>query len=189
MSVETLALVLHHSKASGTDKLVLLGIANHDGDGGAWPSVATLARYANCTERTVQRTLSKLVDHGELHVDVQAGGRRRMKDYERPNCYRVLVRCPPGCDGTSRHKVTFPQPVPVDDLLPGMPESDQSDRVTPTSPGDAHVTGGVTPTSPEPSLNHPSTHQVSTSVTGPRASVDHTSHAEQARALMRGEQQ
>ena len=66
MSVEVMVLALYHSKASATDKVVLLGIANHHGDGGAWPSLETLARYANVSERQVSRSIKVLEDLGEL---------------------------------------------------------------------------------------------------------------------------
>lgn len=106
MSVEHLAVVLHHSRAKGTNKLVLLGIANHQGDGGAWPSVATLARYANVTERNVQKALSWLVSAGELVVYAQEGGTRDTPDHRRPNRYDVVVSCPSWCDRTSQHRDT-----------------------------------------------------------------------------------
>jgi len=71
MSIEAVSLVLNKSKATGRAKLVLLGIANHLGDQGAWPSIATLARYANASERSVKRDLQELVDLGELKVELQ----------------------------------------------------------------------------------------------------------------------
>ena len=64
MSVEAISLVLNHSKAKGTAKVVLIGIANHDGDGGSWPSHETLARYAQVDERNVRDAIKKLVDLG-----------------------------------------------------------------------------------------------------------------------------
>ena len=150
-----MAIVLHHSRAKGADKLVLLGIANHAGDGGAWPSIATLARYANATERTVQRAIRTLASMGELHVERQAGGTAHLKDWQRPNRYDVTLACPPGCDRSVSHRVK---------ALPSAPAGLWIEGVTPVSPGDTHVTrgvtptspGGVTPTSPEPSLE-PST--------------------------------
>ncbi|GHJ54453.1 hypothetical protein Nm8I071_37600 [Nonomuraea sp. TT08I-71] len=45
--------------------------ANHEGM--AWPSVATIANYAGCSERTVQRCLTKLVQVGHLAVSKVAG--------------------------------------------------------------------------------------------------------------------
>jgi hypothetical protein len=142
VSIEAIAVCLHHSRASGTDKLVLLGIANHEGDGGAWPSVSTLARYANCTERSVQRSIGNLVSLGEVKVVAQAGGNEGTRPDRRPNLYRVMVRCPSSCDGTSRHKERGDV-----DVIP------LRDGVTSTAErGDIHGMNGVTPTSPEPSL-------------------------------------
>jgi len=104
MSVEAMAIVLHHSRASGTDKVVLLGIANHEGDGGSWPSVATLAKYGQCSERAVRYALKRLVESGELRVIRQAGGGESLRDDRRPNLYRVLVRCPVDCSGGMNHR-------------------------------------------------------------------------------------
>lgn len=139
MSVESIAIVLHHSKAKGTDKLVLLGIANHEGDGGAWPAVATLARYAGVDERTVQRSLKRLESAGELSIAIQAGGPSGIPAWRRPNRYEVALACPATCDRTRNHR---------NKPLPQAPADLWKEGVTPTSPGDAHVTGGVTPTSP-----------------------------------------
>lgn len=106
MSVEALAVVLHHSKARGTAKLVLLGIANHDGDGGAWPTIATLTKYAAANRRNVQKAIETLKGLGELRVHVQAGGTADLDDYSRPNRYDVLVACPPWCDRSKNHRDT-----------------------------------------------------------------------------------
>ena len=86
-----MAMVLHHSSATGTAKLVLLGIANHEGDGGAWPAVETLARYANADARTVQRAISALIAAGELEREVNQGGDRRTRGDRRTNLYRIRV--------------------------------------------------------------------------------------------------
>lgn len=72
MSIEAVSLVLNKSKAQGRAKLVLIGIANHLGDHGAWPSIATLARYANASERSIKRDIQELVALGELKVELQA---------------------------------------------------------------------------------------------------------------------
>jgi hypothetical protein len=71
MSIEAVALVLNQSKATGRAKLVLIGIANHLGDQGAWPAISTLARYANASERSVKRDIQELVELGELRVEIQ----------------------------------------------------------------------------------------------------------------------
>lgn len=106
MSIEHMAVVLHHSKSKGTAKLVLLGIANHQGDGGAWPSLSTLATYANVDVRNVRKALAQLRGRGEVRVHVQDGGPRELDDQLRPNRYDVLVTCPPWCDRTPQHRDT-----------------------------------------------------------------------------------
>ena len=105
MSIESLAACLHHSRASGSDKLVLLGIANHDGDGGAWPSITTLAKYANISERSVQKCVDKLIELNEITRHINKGGNANTRGDRRPNRYEILVRCPQECDGTTRHGV------------------------------------------------------------------------------------
>lgn len=157
MSVESLAAVLHHSRAKGTAKLILVGIANHDGDGGAYPAVATLARYANCDPRSVQRALDKLVSIGELVVQVQNGGTRDTPDHRRPNRYLIRVVCPPWCDRSTQHRDTR------ETHQPGLIHTGDTGVTPPGSWGDTGVTPpgdtGVTQTIP---TNH--TNAVSTQV-------------------------
>lgn len=106
MSVEAITVVLHHSKASGTDLIVLLGIANHSGDGGAWPSIATLAKYARVDERWVRRVIRRLEAGGEITVHLQAGGMADTRNDRRTNRYDVNVRCPDDCDRTTNHRTS-----------------------------------------------------------------------------------
>lgn len=106
MSVEHLAVVLHHSRSKGTAKLVLIGIANHEGDGGSWPSHATLAKYANVDVSSVRKAIRQLRSRGEVRVFVQDGGDRDCPDELRPNRYQVLVSCPAWCDRTPQHRDT-----------------------------------------------------------------------------------
>lgn len=117
-------MVLHHSQTKGTAKLLLLGIANHQGDSGAWPSVATLAKYTATSPRRVQQILHELRDTGELDIDAQGGP-------SGTNRYWVTVSCPESCDRSSAHRGG---------------EAHFRGGMKPTSPG------GVKPTSPEPSL-------------------------------------
>ena len=91
MSVEAISAVLHNSKATGTTKLVLIGIANHEGDGGSWPSIATLCKYANCSDTRVRSAIRWLVANNELEVIRQGGGNANTRADRRPNLYRVLV--------------------------------------------------------------------------------------------------
>jgi len=102
MSVEAISAVLHNSKATGTNKLVLIGIANHEGDGGSWPTIATLCKYANCSDTRVRRAIKWLIDEGELEVTKQAGGNANTRADRRPNLYRVLVPLYGGKRGSPR---------------------------------------------------------------------------------------
>ena len=105
MSIEALSMVLNHSRAVGSPKVVMLGIANHlgpDATEGAWPSQRRLAEYANMSERGVQKCIDKLVALGELRVEV-AGGVSR--DKYKPNRYWVTIECPPDCDRSMSHRM------------------------------------------------------------------------------------
>ena len=104
MSIEAMTIALHHSRASGVARLVLIGIANHDGDAGSWPTVQTLAKYANVSVRTVQRAIGDLEELGEIIVHKNAGGTHRHRDDRRPNLYEVVLACPATCDGTKNHR-------------------------------------------------------------------------------------
>jgi len=135
-----MAIALNHSRAQGSARIVLIGIANHDGDGGAWPSVATLARYAGITARNVQKALTKLEELGEIKRITQAGGTNSMPDHTRPNLYRVTLRCPHNCDRTSRHQVG---------------KTLSFDPLSPATPPVGTDTPPVSLATPEPSSNHP----------------------------------
>lgn len=101
MSAEAVTVVLHHSQAEGSAKLVLWGIANHHSDAGAWPSIATLAKYAAISERRVQQIIRELEAMGEIHVEEQGGlGQGQYKT----NRFHILISCPVDCDGSLNHK-------------------------------------------------------------------------------------
>lgn len=131
MSDEASAIARNHSRSQGTARLVLLGIANHDSDGGASIHMATLATYANVTQRNAQKAVERLAGHTaecepgcREHLDVpeiervvNAGGRLTDTNHERPNLYRFLLECPPACDRTKNHRVRCTlcgEPVPHD---------------------------------------------------------------------------
>jgi len=71
MSIQVMQAVWQHSKAEGRARLVLLAIADHQGEIGAWPSISTLAKMVNASDRSVQRDIQELVELGELTVEVQ----------------------------------------------------------------------------------------------------------------------
>ncbi|HEX6326311.1 MAG TPA: helix-turn-helix domain-containing protein [Jiangellaceae bacterium] len=94
MSIEASSFVLGLSMGRGNDirKLILLGYANHaDKHGrGAYPSTQTIADYAECDIRTVQRHVGWLLANGFLHE-----GDQRMVDHldlrYRPIVYDVAI--------------------------------------------------------------------------------------------------
>ena len=135
--------VLNAGNLTPRRKLILLGIANHDGDGGSWPSISTLARYGCCSTRTVQRELHRLTEEGFVTIELQAGGSARTRADRRPNLYRLNI---PGVVDNSSHGVTV--------------------GVTPTdSRGDIALSQrGDTALSPETSLTVPYTSKRDSSV-------------------------
>jgi hypothetical protein len=154
VSVEALAVVLHHSRARGTAKLVLIGIANHEGDGGSWPAVGTLATYANVSRVNVQRSLTALEKLGEVHRATQDGGTRSTPDWDRPNLYRVLVKCPPNCDHTTAHRMLcIGCGKTLDRARRTMLTHAKCDPAAPAIPRRASAAPPAAPAIPEPSFN------------------------------------
>jgi len=83
MSIEAVRWVLERSKTKGAQRLILVVIAEHaDKNGLAWPSIETIARLANCSERFVKETIAKLKS-GELIIE-RGGGRGRSNRYRIP---------------------------------------------------------------------------------------------------------
>lgn len=148
MSIESMAIALHHSQAKGAARLVLIGIANHDGDGGAWPALTTLAKYASVSERMVRKCIGQLEELGEVKRHIQQGGTRMTPDHSRPNLYTFKLQCPPGCDRTKNHRV-------VDKSKDGGNHSSGGEPQFPRG-GNHSSGGGGNPSSSEPPLE-PST--------------------------------
>lgn len=136
MSVEAMSFVLNRAMVNGTDKLVLLGIASHADKYGdnAWPSVDTLAGYANVSHRATQQSLARLADMGWIEIQRQAGGTAQMRADRRPNLYRIIG---------------------VKQLAPREPSRGEAQRghgVKPSAPrGEAGFTQNVLKPSVEPS--------------------------------------
>lgn len=132
MSVQALSWVFSLGPdVGGTDRLVLLSLANHADDlGECWPGVARIAGEAGVSERTVRRSIQNLVEAGVLEVERQGSGARAAGRADRAtNLYRLRSR---GANVSPRtgHGVT---------------------RVT--ERGDTRDRHGVTRVSPESSLN------------------------------------
>lgn len=75
MSWQATTAVLRHSKAKGSERLLMLCIANYAGEdgAGAFPSNATLCEDSKLTERAVRYIMRKLEGSGELGVEKSAG--------------------------------------------------------------------------------------------------------------------
>lgn len=133
MSIEATSWALNvETVPDSTARVVLLGLANHAGRDGsaAWPSVATLAEYAVCSTRTVQRKLRELETRGL----VRKGDQRLVSHLS-----------------ADRRPIVYDLPIGVSFCRPAA-----EDGVTPvTQRGDTAGTDGVTPVSPKPSRNHP----------------------------------
>ena len=71
MSIEIMNAVWKQSASTGRARLTLLAIADHQGELGAWPSVATLAKMVNTSTRSIKRDLQYLQEIGELFVEIQ----------------------------------------------------------------------------------------------------------------------
>lgn len=154
MSVEAIAIALHHSRAKGAAKLILIGIANHDGDGGAWPAISTLATYGGINERNAHYAIEKLESLGEVRRTINGGGGRQTAEHMRPNLYTFHLKCPPNCDGTKQHRMLC---IHCHKQLPNARRHLRfhltCDRVSRVTPPVAHDTPPLSPVTDEPSLN------------------------------------
>ena len=129
MSVESISKVLNADlDCTPTQKLILVGIANHDGDGGAWPSVKTLARYAGIKERAVQYALTELEKKGYIVRHLNQGGTARTKDHSRPNLYELQIA--PG----AAHCTPPVQPTAPQGVQPTAPEPSLNTSIEPSTP-------------------------------------------------------
>lgn len=137
MSIEATAWALSLTGLQdATERAILLGLANHatrDGSA-AWPSVSTLAEYAVCSTRTVQRRLRDLEARGLVCKGDQ----------------RLVAHLP-----ADRRPFVYDLPLGVTHSHPAP--SERVNGVTPvTRRGDTAVTQrGDIAVSPKPSMNHP----------------------------------
>lgn len=160
-----MAIALHHSKAKGAEKLILIGIANHDGDGGAWPSMATLAKYGSVSRDQARKHVVALEQRGEIRRVVNGGGTFDVPSYTRPNRYLFMLQCPADCDRSKNHRTRndLAQPVFMDidqtepaesfaallELVPDPP----SPVLAPTNGDSEHEGGHPSPMRDKPSYN------------------------------------
>lgn len=141
MSISALTLALYHSQATYSNRLVLIAIANFEGEHGAYPSVDTIGRLAgNLNRRTVQRAIDALVEIGEL-TEIRRDGIT--------NLYKITIACPGDCDGTSYHRKKKGgglQTTPVQIVHEGAVSTPQG--------GGLQTAGGAVSTPPETVYKH-----------------------------------
>lgn len=102
MSNFALTWVWKHSRARGTQRLVLLSIADQaNDDGEAWPSVGSLSQRCLVAERQVQRAVVALIESGELVREERftSVGRQTSSLY-RVSMGRVTLTPPSGVHST-----------------------------------------------------------------------------------------
>ena len=126
MSVDVMSAVWKQSRATGSARLLLLAIAdNANSDGKAYPSIKRLAQKVNTSERNIQFLLRKLVELGELAIELQA---------ERRGCnaYYVLLGTNGGEEAfTGGVKRLSPEPSVEPSIEPSLGERA---RATPPPP-------------------------------------------------------
>lgn len=98
MSVQAISWVLDHSHTRGTDRLVLISLANHagrspiDGAWESWPSIATITREAGLDRtRTVQESLARLEATGAITRQINGAPDTRIRPDRRPSLYRITT--------------------------------------------------------------------------------------------------
>ncbi|MBL5972445.1 MAG: helix-turn-helix domain-containing protein [Candidatus Leucobacter sulfamidivorax] len=94
----------HTQAPTKAAKLILLKIADMDGDGGAWPSMDTLADAGMCSREGARQLVRQLEALGEIRTHLNEGGGLRTQKHMRTNRYEFLLRCPWHCDGTASHR-------------------------------------------------------------------------------------
>ncbi|MET8140021.1 helix-turn-helix domain-containing protein [Sphaerisporangium sp. NPDC005288] len=156
MSIAVMNWVWQHSPTSGNQRLVLLALADacsRDDGTGCWPSVATVARKANISPRSVRRILGELAAAGHLQV-------RRGAGPHGTNGYAIVMHSPTPAPPAPVEIVFEPVYESVETVdnraAPGQPVTpDKVSGVTPVAArGDTGDRGGVTRLSPNPPKNH-----------------------------------
>lgn len=74
MSIKVMTRIIEHSEARLGDRLVLIALADFANDEGrCWPSVRSICQWSRLSERSVQESLRRLADAGEISIYPQAG--------------------------------------------------------------------------------------------------------------------
>ena len=136
--------------------LVMLKLADHANDDGGkvWPAVATIARQAQCSERTVQNVLKALRDCGLATVERSGGG-------SMPTVYAIntdLLRALAGftLDG-SADRIDIPEEL-CTQVVPNSPERGATVAPLDVAPVQPATRGGAKHRGGGAKLLHPNHH-------------------------------
>ena len=95
MSVQALSWVLDNSPTTGSDRLVLISLANHATNQPPWecyPGIATIARESGIARpRTVQEALARLEANGHIERIINGATDARIRPDRRTNLYRIMI--------------------------------------------------------------------------------------------------
>ena len=144
MSIEVMNDVWRYSKAKGTDRLVLIALADQANDQReCWPSVSSIGKKCLLTPRNVQKRIRSLEELGEVIV-IYGAGTSSSKGGVRSNRYRIIVYMadpdPVGAD-------TISTPQTLSDATP----SESDDPVA----SDTQTLSDATPRTPSPATPEP----------------------------------
>lgn len=161
MSVQALGWVFDHSPTTGSDRLVLLSLANHAGDTAngdgyeAYPSNETIGREAGLTrEQTVKDAINRLIADGAITRVINGAPDERMRRDRRTNLCTILLDHGRACDKprctwcrTAGTRETSPRPTTRGDTDHGSPRDATGARET-NERGHAKRENGGTRTEP-----------------------------------------
>jgi hypothetical protein len=144
VSLEAMTWALGVDVGDATRKLVLIGYANHAHKDGrnSWASKETIAEYANCSKRTVQRHVDALIASGWMRRGDQRQVAHLRAD-RRPVVYDVAM--------SEAERAAWE----------ASETSTRGDNLTPRVGGDETATGG------QPDVTPPDVHGVTDGVTQP----------------------
>lgn len=137
MSVEVMARVWKHSKATGVELLLLVALADYAGDDGyCYPRQDTLAEKIRTTDRNVRRYLTRLEKRGEVFI---LSGRGRPSGGQRWDHNRYVVAVGMGAQdlagvlahhfGMSESEAEKQAAKVIGRIRPDTPESNRTNRV------------------------------------------------------------
>lgn len=163
MSIALMSRVMESPLGSPTDKLVLLVLADCANDDGmnVFPSVATIARRCDMSDRAVQMSLRRMTEKGWISV----AGKMRVKT-GLVTRYRIHSRNLP------TPQTTGETDAPVNDV------HQRGECDSPVGVNDVHQRGE--PRSPNPSINHQSRTTIESSAVESARAIDHDAAARAA---------